>query len=379
MFPYSDGVIPFDYSVLRRFPDVEAPELLAHDSADPLLVERALELGIPGEEIAVIGDGYGAVVLPLAARGLTGIRVHQDLETGRRALARNAAGLGLAGAFASHGLDEGLLRGARLVLLRLPRSLAELEEIADAIARGADPAVVVLAAGRVKHMSLGMNEVLARSFAEVQPQLAVRKARLIVASRPKPVPADPPFPVVTTLAVPDPLFVSAHGGAFAGERLDIGTRALLAELDGVPAGRALDLGCGTGILAVEYARRHPGVEVVATDRSEAAVRSARETVAANGLTERILVTLDDAGSELPAGSFDVVLLNPPFHLGSAVHTGAARRLFLAAARLLRPGGELWTVFNSHLDHRAQLTRIVGPTTQLRRTPKFTVTRSVRAG
>ena len=40
------------------------------------------------------------------------------------------------------------------------------------------------------------------------------------------------------------------------------------------------------------------------------------------------------------------MCNPPFHLGGAVHAGAAMKLFDAAARVLAPGGELWTVFNS---------------------------------
>ena len=85
---------------------------------------------------------------------------------------------------------------------------------------------------------------------------------------------------------------------------------------------------------------------------------------------------DDAASELPDASVDTVLLNPPFHLGSSIHTGAATRLFEAAARVLRPGGELFTVYNSSLGYRAELTRLIGPTEQLERTPKFTVTRSI---
>uniref|UniRef100_UPI001443CEF3 class I SAM-dependent methyltransferase n=1 Tax=Microbacterium sp. K41 TaxID=2305437 RepID=UPI001443CEF3 len=109
----------------------------------------------------------------------------------------------------------------------------------------------------------------------------------------------------------------------------------------------------------------------------AAVASTRATAAANGVADRVTVTHDDAGSDLSDGAFDVVLLNPPFHLGSSVHTGAATRLFEAAARLLRSGGELFTVYNSGLAYRPELTRLIGQTEQLRRTPKFTVTRSVR--
>jgi 16S rRNA (guanine1207-N2)-methyltransferase len=107
------------------------------------------------------------------------------------------------------------------------------------------------------------------------------------------------------------------------------------------------------------------------------VASARATVEANGLADRITITHDDAGSALADASADVVLLNPPFHLGASIHTGAATRLFEAAARMLRPGGELWTVYNSSLGYRAELSRLIGETEQVLRTPKFTVTRSIR--
>jgi 16S rRNA (guanine1207-N2)-methyltransferase len=141
--------------------------------------------------------------------------------------------------------------------------------------------------------------------------------------------------------------------------------------------RVLDLGCGTGALAVSYALAHPEAQVIATDRSAAAVASARATAAANGVADRITVMHDDAASEIADASVDIVLLNPPFHLGTSVHTGAATRLFEAAARVLRPGGELFTVYNSSLGYRAELARLIGHTEQLSRTPKFTVTRSIR--
>ncbi|MFT4158133.1 MAG: methyltransferase [Microbacterium sp.] len=364
----------FPYARLRRRPDVEAENLQAHDATDVLLVEWAIETGLPGAQIAVIGDDYGAITLALTDAGRTGVRVHQDLITGRRALALNAEELGLSG-FITHEQSPALLDDARLVLVKLPKSLAELEEIADAVARWAAPDAVLVAGGRVKHMTLAQNEVLARSFGSVQAQRAQRKSRLIVASDPQPVPATPPFPVS---AQHEGFTLVAHGGAFAGSRLDIGTRVLLGVLDRMPvAADVVDLGCGTGALAVSYARAHPEARVIATDRSAAAAASARATVVANGVADRVTVMHDDAGSKLPAGSVDLVLLNPPFHLGTSVHTGAATRLFIAAARLLRPGGELWTVYNSSLGYRAELGRRVGPTEQVVRTPKFTVARSIR--
>jgi 16S rRNA (guanine1207-N2)-methyltransferase len=380
----ADNKLESIFSQLRRFPDIEAANLQAWDATDRLLLETAAELLTADARLAVVGDRYGALTLgalslpAVAGSARSGrVRVHQDLVTGERALRHNAAASGIPDGFEQLRLGADLLEGADVVLLQLPKSLAELAEIADAVARYAAPDVVLLAGGRVKHMSLGMNAVLERYFGEVQPQLARQKSRVLRASSPKPVPSVPPFPV----SEHNPelgLTVCAHGAVFAGTGLDIGTRFLLDFLPQLPAAdHAIDLGCGTGILAAVYARTHPGARVTATDQSAAAVASARATAQANGLGEQIVALQDDAMDSLPAGSADLILLNPPFHAGATVHAGAGIKLIEAAGRVLTAGGELWTVFNSHLHYRPALERLVGPTREIGRNPKFTVTASTR--
>ncbi|MFJ4169236.1 class I SAM-dependent methyltransferase [Paenarthrobacter sp. NPDC089714] len=367
------------FGTLGRFPDVEADNLHAYDATDRLLLDTAAELLAADTRVVVIGDRYGALTLgSLVGLGVDHVSVHQDLFTGRMALRHNARAAGLEDRYAAHELGAELLSGANLVLLQLPKSLAELEEIADAVARFAAPGAVLLAGGRVKHMSLGMNTVLEKSFSTVQPQHARQKSRVLKASGPTATAGKAPYPVLEHLAELD-LDVCAHGAAFSGARLDIGTRFLLTFLDRMPAaGTVVDLGCGTGILATMYARRFPASRVLATDQSAAAVASARGTAAANGLDGRVTVVHDDAMSSFDSGSAELILLNPPFHLGASVHAGAALKMFDAAARVLAPGGELWTVYNSHLQYRPVLGRLVGPTTVEGRNPKFTVTRSRKA-
>lgn len=360
------------------------PTLVAVDATDRLLLDEAasaLRSAGPGE-VVVIDDRFGALTLGAAvAHGLTGIRVHQDAVTGEVALDRNADKAqalfpGLAATFTHLPLGEDLLRGARVVLLQLPRSLAALRDVAEHVARFAAPDVVLLAGGRIKHMTTAMNDVLAESFTDVRASLARQKSRVLVARGPRPG-TELTYPVTEHLAELD-LDVVAYGAAFAGASLDLGTRFLLGFLDRVSPGArdAVDLGCGTGILAVSFARARPGALVVATDQSEAAVRSAQATAVAAGAGDRVRVVRDDVGSSLADRSADVVLCNPPFHQGAALSTDAAHRMFAAAGRVLRPGGELWTVYNSHLRYRPALERAVGPTTQEGRDPRFTVTRSV---
>ncbi|MEW1807513.1 methyltransferase [Pseudarthrobacter sp. NPDC080039] len=394
MTPVAANTLEDIFRVLRRRPDVEAPNLQAWDATDRLLLETAVQLGRAGSKITVIGDRYGALTLGASAvLAPASLRVHQDLITGERALRLNAAALagedghppGPAATDAAHTgngfvqlpLGPELLAEADTVLLQLPKTLAELEEIAALVARHAAPGVRLLAGGRVKHMSLGMNAVLERYFVSVQPQLARQKSRILLACGPRQVTTSPRFPVVEHLAELD-LDVAAHGAVFAGPRLDIGTRFLLTFLPAMkPARHAVDLGCGTGILAAMYARQFPAASVTATDQSAAAVQSALATARANGLADRITVLQDDALSTFPDGTVETVLLNPPFHVGAGVHAGAGLKMIGAAGRVLAPGGELWTVFNRHLAYVPALERLVGPTDVEGRNAKFTVTRSRR--
>lgn len=374
------GCVDFDLAGLSRHPDVEAPNLFAVDAADRLILDEAASALAAARRVVVIGDAYGALTLGAAARhGIRGIRTHQDALSGERALAANAERFALADASTSHALGPDLLGGADVVLLRLPRSLDALDEIAEAIARAADPGVVVFAGGMIKHLTLAMNDVLLARFARVEATLARQKARVLIAAGSLGDAAPPSRWPRSARDAATGVEVVSHGAAFAGTAVDIGTRFLLAHLDDARPGarEAIDLGCGTGVLATSLALRRPGIRVRATDQSSAAVASARLTVHANGVADRVDVVRDDALSAVPDASAELIVLNPPFHIGATVHTGIAHKLFADAGRVLVPGGELWCVWNSHLRYRGDLERLVGPTRQVARDRTFTVTASVR--
>ncbi|WP_147049451.1 class I SAM-dependent methyltransferase, partial [Microbacterium saccharophilum] len=310
--------IPFEQ--LRRWPDVEAPDLAAVDAADRLILDEsaAARAGAGPDEVVVVGDAYGALALGAVADGAERVRVHQDALLGERALAANADRLGLAGRTTPLPLTAELVAGARVVLLRLPRSLDALRDIAGLVAAHADPAVRVFAGGRIKHMTLAMNDVLGAHFARVDVTHARQKSRVLIATAPTGG-ADP----VAAAAQEGDLFLRAYGGVFAGAGLDIGTRLLLAHLPADLSGGSaddplIDLACGSGAVATHLALRHPSAFVYASDQSAAAVRSARETAIASEVADRITVVRDDALARRPDGSASFIALNPPFHSGSAV-------------------------------------------------------------
>jgi 16S rRNA (guanine1207-N2)-methyltransferase len=331
-------------------------------AADRLLLDEATPL------LAALEAGVVAVVdTPEIAARIMGsvaeLRISVDSADDTERLLSGAASLSV----------QDAVRDADVVLLRLPKSLDRLDDIARLVARNAKPTVTVLAGGRLKYMTRSMNEVLGRSFGDVRASLARQKSRVLFASSPLEI--DAPQPRRTRLDEFD-LEVVAWGGVFAGSSLDIGTRAMLATFYNLPAFEtAIDFGSGTGILAALLKRARPSARVIASDDSAIATESARETFVTNGLD--VEVRHESSLSGQPDGSADLIVLNPPFHDEGAVSTEAAHEMFEAASRKLKPGGELRTVWNSNLGYRAALTRAVGPTTELARTPKFTVTASTK--
>lgn len=76
--------------------------------------------------------------------------------------------------------------------------------------------------------------------------------------------------------------------------------------------RVLDVGTGTGAIALSVAREMPQCETWACDVSPAALALARENAARNGLTLHALVE-SDLFSAFPSGqTWDVIVSNPPY-------------------------------------------------------------------
>lgn len=84
----------------------------------------------------------------------------------------------------------------------------------------------------------------------------------------------------------------------------------LALLDGVASPRVLDVGTGTGAIAIAIADEHPGAEVVALDVSTDALALARENVERTGV--RVELVQGDLAGGLGAAEYDLVVSNPPY-------------------------------------------------------------------
>lgn len=365
---------------LARFPEDPRDRLRAWDAADAYLLRQVGPE--PGGEVVVLGDRWGALVTALAARRPTQI---SDSFLGREATRANLA---------RNGVDPAAVRllttrdtppeRVDTLLVRVPKSLALLEDQLHRLAPAVHEGTVIVGAGMVKEIHTSTLKLFERVLGPTRTSLAEQKARLIFCTPEPRERGANPWPY--GYALPDgigPLSgrtVINHAGVFCADRLDIGTRFFLGHLpSGRDGARIVDLGCGNGVVGTAAALANPGAEVLFTDESYQAVASAEATYRENSgdIDGKAEFRVGDGLTGLPAGSVDLVLNNPPFHSHQATTDATARRMFTGARRALRPGGELWVIGNRHLGYHVTLRRIFGNSRLVASDAKFVVLKAVR--
>jgi release factor glutamine methyltransferase len=85
----------------------------------------------------------------------------------------------------------------------------------------------------------------------------------------------------------------------------------LVWLEGLAAPRVLDVGVGSGAIALAIADEYPGASVVGVERSAAALALARENVARLSTDGRVRLVAGDLLAAVE-GPFDLVVSNPPY-------------------------------------------------------------------
>ena len=128
--------------------------------------------------------------------------------------------------------------------------------------------------------------------------------------------------------------------------------------------RVLDLGTGSGAIALAIAQERPAWKVEALDASDDALALARENAASTGLADRVAFAKSDWFSAV-TDAYDLIVSNPPYLTEVEVAEAESevrlhdpmsaliapdegladlRRILIDAPRFLRPGG--WVVLET---------------------------------
>jgi release factor glutamine methyltransferase len=132
-------------------------------------------------------------------------------------------------------------------------------------------------------------------------------------------------PLVRRRAQHEPTQYIVGETEFFGLKLKVDRRALIPRPEteqlvehvtiacaGTMPARILDLGTGSGAIALALAHSFPGASVLAVDRSADALALARENASRAGLEERVSFLASNWFESVPAGPFDIIVSNPPY-------------------------------------------------------------------
>lgn len=262
-------------------------------------------------------------------------------------------------------------------IVRLPMARAELEMTLHAVASVVSPGGTIWLYGANDEGIKSAAKPMAVLFGDVLTVDTRGHCRVLSAARPTLIPhgkadlAAWRHQVELEISGTTRTFAT-YPGLFALGRLDPGTRLLLAHMPQLAAdAHILDFGCGMGVIAVAARMHQPRIRLTLVDNDAVAHVAARENVPdAEYLT---------ALSEVPPGTVDAILSNPPIHDGKSESHTALQALVGAGPALLKRGGIFQIVVQRRVGAAALLRQVFGNVSTVAEDGVFQLLRATSGG
>ncbi|WP_313479085.1 23S rRNA (guanine(1835)-N(2))-methyltransferase RlmG [Atlantibacter hermannii] len=359
---------------LERYPPMpeEAP-LQAWDAADEYLLQDLPQTDGP---TLIFNDAFGALTCALAARNPWSI---SDSFIAQQAARHNL----LLNQIPPDSVTfqdslAPLPEAPGLVLIKIPKQLALLEQQLRALRTVVTPQTRIIAGAKARDIHNSTLALFEKILGPTTTSLAWKKARLIYGS--VTLPALPASPETLNWKLDGTSWtIHNHANVFSRTGLDIGARFFMAHLPENVEGEMADLGCGNGVIGLTLLAQNPQAQVTFVDESYMALASSRLNVEQNlpDALPRCEFVVNNALAGIEPDRFHAVLCNPPFHQQHAITDHIAWQMFNDARRCMKYGGELRVVGNRHLDYYRKLKKVFGNCTTIATNNKFVVLKAVK--
>lgn len=144
-------------------------------------------------------------------------------------------------------------------------------------------------------------------------------------------------------------------GLFSSAHVDPGSAFLISQLPRDLKGRIADFCAGWGYLSAEIAAARPAVKSIALHEADhAALEAAKANMACLASGMAASFHWQDLMAEKATGSYDTVVMNPPFHQGRSADPAIGSAIIRNARNALHKGGRLYLVANRNLPYEAVL-------------------------
>ena len=362
---------------LHRYPFRENDPLRAWDAADEYLLNEVATLTpkIETPRLVILNDSFAALSCCLHCFRPTMI---SDSFISRQALKQNLGGNQLPTDSVNFvdtlNYPEGIYN---IVLIKIPKSLALLEDQLLRLRPHLTSDSTVLAAAMAKHLPSTAVALFEKIIGPTTASLMRKKARLLISSYDAGLETAQPEPACLNLDE-FALKLVQHAGVFSMNKLDQGSRFFLEHRQKLPpAATIIDLGCGNGILGLVVAGMFPDAHLTFVDESYRAVASAKLNFETAYPGRDADFTVTDCLNGFKNDSANLIINNPPFHQQQTIGDHIAWQMFRQSRKVLSSGGQLWVVGNRHLGYHTKLKRLFGNCELVAGNSKFVVLRATK--
>ncbi len=354
---------------LERFPIIADDKFLAWDAADEYLINQVNNHHPKLSKVLIIEDEFGAIGLGLKAEKVYFVN---DSILSIKGIVNN---------FIQNQVDQSNIsfispyevfpQDIDLIILKIPKGNRYLEFILSKINYYYAKNTPLIAGSMIKYLNPSIYDLCQNYLSDFQYSLSWKKAKIITGF----LKSTSEVKNFNTYLNEFGLTLVNYPNLFSSQKLDIGTRFLLENLEHIvyPANinNIIDVGSANGILGLSLFSKFPDSNLYLSDITYSAYESASATIKVNKFKEEnIQLVMDNALDNFDSDFAEFIIINPPFHQNHKVSITTSLAIFTDCARVLTKNGALIIVANRHLGYHKHLQRIFSSVEIFHQNEKF---------